>query len=295
VTFLDTNASGAQGSGMIDATGNAEFPAHYYFGAGTHTITASYWGDNSYNSSKSATISFMVQKAGTTTSVTTNSNSISAGSVNVTATIYPTTPTMAEQILDGKVTFTDASSGAVLGTTSIASFVSSSTGFLFGTASLSVPVSQLAVGGNNITASYAGGINFAGSAASNPVAVSCTAGCGNGTGQTLQLSFSGATPSTAISTAGSTSTTSVSVSPGGGFKGAVNLTCAVTGASSGDVNIPKCSFKPGTVTITDTQSVQATLTVTTTAAGTTAAAAAQGGIWSVIRGGTMVACLFFFG
>jgi hypothetical protein len=111
----------------------------------------------------------------------------------------------------------------------------------------------------------------------------------------LQLSFSGATPSTAISRAGSTSTTSVSVSPGGGFKGAVNLTCAVTGASSGDVNIPKCSFKPGAVTITDTQSVQATLTVTTTAAGTTAAAAAQGGVWSIVRGGTMVACVLFFG
>lgn len=294
VTFLDTNTSGAQGSGMIDATGNAEFPAHYYFGAGTHTITASYWGDNSYNPSKSATIRFTVQKAGTTTSVTTNSNSIAAGSVNVTATIHPTTPTMAEQILDGQVTFTDASSGAVLGTTSVASFVSSSTGFLFGTASLSVPVSQLAMGGNSITASYAGGINFAGSAASTPVAVNCTAGCGNGTGQTLQLSFSEATPATATSPAGSASTTSVSVSPGGGFKGAVNLTCSVTG-NSGDVNLPQCSFRPATVTITDSKSVQATLTVTTTAVGTTAAAAAQGGVWSLVRGGTMVACVLFFG
>ena len=76
VTFRIRTPQGAQGSGMLDATGNAEFPLHY-FGAGTHTVTASYWGDNSYNPSNSAAISFTVLKAGTTTTVTTNANSIS--------------------------------------------------------------------------------------------------------------------------------------------------------------------------------------------------------------------------
>jgi predicted membrane metal-binding protein len=62
------------------------------------------------------------------------------------------------------------------------------------------------------------------------------------------------------------------------------------------VNIPKCSFNPGTVMITNSQSVQSTLTVTTTAAGTTAAADASGNQgWSAIRGGAMLACLVLFG
>jgi hypothetical protein len=109
------------------------------------------------------------------------------------------------------------------------------------------------------------------------------------------LSFNASTPATAASN-GSMTTTPVLVTPSGGFTGAVNLTCSVTGTNPGDVNIPKCSFNPGTVTITNTQAVQSTLTVTTTAAGTTDAAdASRSGIWSAVRGGTMLACVLLFG
>jgi hypothetical protein len=127
------------------------------------------------------------------------------------------------------------------------------------------------------------------------VVVSCTAGCGNGTGQTLGLSLGGSAPATLVSTPGSTSTTIVSVNPGGGFRGAVKLTCSVAGTSSGDVNIPTCSFSPATVTITNTQAAQSTLTVTTTAAGTTAIADSHSGVGSALRGGAMLACLLLFG
>ena len=60
---------------MLDATGNSEFPVHY-FGVGTHTVSASYGGDNSYNPGTSAPVSFTVQKAATVASVTTNVNSL---------------------------------------------------------------------------------------------------------------------------------------------------------------------------------------------------------------------------
>ena len=63
---------------------------------------------------------------------------------------------------------------------------------------------------------------------------------------------------------------SVSVIPGGGFTGAVKLSCSVTGSNSGDQNIPTCSFNPATVTIANTDAAQATLTVTSTPAWTTA-------------------------
>jgi hypothetical protein len=157
-------------------------------------------------------------------------------------------------------------------------------------------MSQLTLGSNNIVATYNGDANFTASAASTPVVVACTAGCGNGTGQTLLLTFGTSTPASAVRAAGATSTTPVSVGATGGFAGAVNLTCSVAGTQSSDVNVPKCSFNPATVTITSSQSMQSSLTVTTTAAGTTAAADASGNqLWSGIRGGAMLACLLFFG
>jgi hypothetical protein len=70
----------------------------------------------------------------------------------------------------------------------------------------------------------------------------------------------------------------------------------VAGTSSGDVNIPKCSFNPAAVKITNSQPVLSTLTVTTIAAGTTAAAdASVSHVWSAVRGGAMLACLLCFG
>lgn len=296
VAFTDTAAQGAQGSGMLDATGNAEFPLHY-FGAGTHTVTASYWGDNSYNASTSAAVSFTVVKAGTITSVTTNVNSIYSGSVVVTASVRPSVTNSIGQLPNGTVTFTDKTTGAVLQTIGGLNTVQDpSTGAYYGTLAIEVPASQLILGSNGIVATYNGDTNYTASVAPAAAVVACTAGCGNGTGQTIALSFNASTPSTATSNGGSMTTTPVLVTPGGGFTGGVNLTCSVTGTNPGDVNIPKCSFNPGTVTITNTQAVQSTLTVTTTTAGTTDAADASGsGVWSAVRGGTMIACVLLFG
>jgi hypothetical protein len=151
------------------------------------------------------------------------------------------------------------------------------------------------MGNNSITVTYNGGTNFAASAASAPVVVTCTAGCGNGTGQTLQLAFYQSTPASHEISAGTTSTTPVSVLPSGGFTGAVNLTCSVTGTKNNDVNIPQCSFNPAAVTIANTSSVQSTLTVTTTAAGTSAAVTGQNRIWTATRSGLALACIVFLG
>jgi subtilase family serine protease len=296
VTFTDATAQGAQGSGMLDATGNAEFPVHY-FGAGTHTVTASYWGDNSYNPSTSAAVTFTVEKASTTASVTTNINSLYSGSVVVTAAVRANFADSSVPLPSGSITFTDRTSGAVLGSTSgLSALQDPTTRAYFSTGSIEVPVTQLAMGSNSIVATYNGDANYMASAASAPVAVACTAGCGNGSGQTLTLSFTTNTPATATSGAGAMSTAAVSVIPGGGFAGAVNLTCSVTGSNSGDVDIPKCSFNPAAVTIAGGKTGESTLTVSTTAAGTTAAAdASHSGIWTAVRGGAMLGCMLCFG
>ncbi|MFL6302489.1 MAG: Ig-like domain repeat protein [Candidatus Sulfotelmatobacter sp.] len=300
VSFSDATAQGAQGSGMLDASGNAEFPLHA-LGAGAHTVTASYWGDNSYNPSTSGAVTFIVQKAGAAVSVTANTSSISGGLVTLTAAVRPSIASSFAQLPSGTVTFIDKSSGAALGTSgSLTMTQDPSTGTYFSTAVIDVPVAQLTLGSNSLVATYNGDANFTASTGSAPVVVACTAGCGNGTGQSLVLTFGTSTPASAVSPAGTTSATPVSVGATGGFTGAVNLTCLVTGTRSSDINIPTCSFSPGKVTITNSQDVQSMLTVTTTAAGTTAAADASGNRgWSVlhdvVRGGSMLACLLFFG
>jgi hypothetical protein len=296
ITFADSAASqAAQGSGMLDATGNAEFPTHY-FGVGTHAVTASYWGDSSYNASTSVPVSFIVQKAGTVAAVTTSANSIDTGTLTITAAIRPGVANFVAPPPNGTVTFTDATNGTVLGTASAATVARDpATGAYYSTASLDVPVTQLVLGSNNIVASYNGDADFLPSAASTPAVVACTAGCGNGTGQSLTLSFTqGTSTAAAGSNANVASTMMVSVLPGGGFTGAVKLSCTVSGSKSDDVNIPTCSFNPGTVTITNAQSVPSTLTVTSTPAGVTTAAS-DGHIWSMARGGAMLACVLIFG
>jgi pro-kumamolisin-like protein/Big-like domain-containing protein len=296
VSFVDTNPYPGSGGGILDATGNAELPSHYNFQAGPHSITASYGGDNSYNSSTSPSVTFTVQKAGTTTSMSADAKTIFAGSVNVSANINPTTPQYYGQLLDGQTTFTDKTTGAVLGTaTYIDSLVNTSTGLLYGQAMLSVQASQLVLGDNNIVATYGGGINFTSSTASTPVVINCTAGCGNGTGEFLELAFFASTPQSHIISRGTTSTTPVEVSGFGGFTGAVNLTCSVTGTRSSDVSAPQCSFNPATVTITGAIGVNSTITVTTTAFGKSAAVVSGSRALLAVRGCLIFACFILAG
>ncbi len=286
VTFSDTSAAqGAQGSGMVDATGNAEFPLHY-LGAGIHTVTASYWGDDSYNPSASAAVTFTVQKAVTTASVSTSVSSIDSGTLLVTGTIRPGLASPAPPP-NGQITFTDTTSGKVLGTAGV-SAGRDTTGAYLSAASIEVPVDQLLLGSNNIVATYGGDANFLASAAAAPAVVACTAGCGNGTGQTLGLSLGTPAAATGNGAAG-TSTMIVSVTPGGGFTGAVKLSCSVSGSKSGDVNIPTCGFTPATVTITNSQSAQATLTITSSSGGTATAST------RTALGGAVLACALLFG
>lgn len=292
VSFTDTGLGGS-GAANVDATGNAELPVHYTFGGGSHSITATYIGDESYKQSTSASISFTVEKGATTTSFSSSANSIISGTLTLTATVNPVIPNHLSPALDGTLTFTDTTTNTVLATVGVTQAGNSSAGFS-GTALTDVAVTQFALGNNTIIATYNGGSNYAASTSSTPVTIACTAGCGNGSGQSLQLAFYQSTPQSHIISAGTTSTTPVSVLPVGGFTGTVNLTCSVTGTKSGDVNIPQCSFNPATISITDTNSVQATLTVTTIGAGTSAALE-PGNYWSATRRALALACVIFIG
>jgi hypothetical protein len=159
------------------------------------------------------------------------------------------------------------------------------------TALLQLTPQQLLLGANPITATYPGDTNFAASAPSAPITITCTAGCSNGTGQTLSLSFGG---STGIVAPGGSLAFTVNVAENGGFAGAVNLTCSVKGKNAGDINLPTCSFNPAQVTLTSDQYVSSTLTVKTTAPVTSTLAYPASNRWWATGSGAM-ACVLLFG
>jgi subtilase family serine protease len=108
-----------------------------------------------------------------------------------------------------------------------------------------------------VTATGTGGV-----AGTAPISVNVTST------STATLSVSGL-PIT-ITLPATTGSSAITVTPGGGFTGAVNLTCAVTGPT-GAVSIPTCAFTTTPVTISGATAATSTLNVTaasTTSAGT---------------------------
>ena len=117
----------------------------------THTVTARYLGDSNFALSTSAEVSQVVNKANTTTSVTTAPNpSVFGESVTLTASVAAIAPGAGTPT--GTVTFYSGSSS--LGTATLSG----------GTASLTT--SALNVGTHSITATYNGDESFNGSTSS---------------------------------------------------------------------------------------------------------------------------------
>ncbi|HEX4032123.1 MAG TPA: chitobiase/beta-hexosaminidase C-terminal domain-containing protein [Terracidiphilus sp.] len=96
-----------------------------------------------------------------------------------------------------------------------------------------------------------------------------------------------------IVTDGSSTTATITVTPSGGFTGSVHLACAVTTGPSGAANPPACSVNQPS-SITGSQPVTATLTITATSQ--TAAAVKRGPVMRMLKfgGGGMLAALLFF-
>ena len=140
VTFRDGSTN--LGSSTLNAAGVATLPTAA-LAAGTHTITAQYNGDSTYSGSTSAGLSQTVNKANTTTALTSNRNPSNPGQpVIFKATISPSTATGTVQFFDGTT---------LLGTSTVNG----------GSASLST--SSLTAGPHAITAQYSGNSNYNGS------------------------------------------------------------------------------------------------------------------------------------
>lgn len=293
VVFSDS-FPGDQGGGVtLDATGNAEIAAHI-FDAGNHVISAQYLGDQSYNQSQPASLAFNV--SGAPTVVTGSSSLISPQSStwNVYAKVEPATPIRSvEPQFGGSVVFSTAK-GDMLGSGYLDGMGDGSTGF-YALAAILVEPQQLRLGDNQVTAAFSGSANFS-PATSSPFVITCTSGCGNGTGQSLELSFYSPVPDSYDLGAGTTSKTQVNVLGLGGFTGDVKLSCTATGTNSNDINLPQCSFDPATVTVVaNANAPVSTLIVTSLAPGKSAEIILRSDIGKRFSGFAMLACTLLLG
>lgn len=149
VTFSDGVTS--LGTATLDGEGTARF-ATTAFAVGAHSITASYGGDTTHEPSTSAVVVQVVNKAATTTALTSSLNpALVATDITFTATVKVVAP--GASTVTGSVTFHDGANllgaGALIGDR--ATFTTSS----------------LAVALHTITARYAGDANVTASDSSS--------------------------------------------------------------------------------------------------------------------------------
>jgi hypothetical protein len=216
-------------------------------------------------------LSFTISKAATTISL---SSTTSGNILIVTAKVGASLPVNAISPT-GLVAFTNTTTGKVLGTVVPYGPCTGATSLCV-TYAINVDSTQLAFGSSSIVAEFNGDTSFLDSGVSAPLTFTCDTRCYNVNGYTLGLPFYQSTPPDFMVAAGGTLTDPVSLEPGGGFTGAVNLTCSVKGKNAADQNIPTCSFNSAQVNITDPNvAVDTVLTLKTTAPRTTAAVPAR--------------------
>jgi hypothetical protein len=239
---------------------------------GVNTLTATYLGDNNYT------------------------NGTGTGTVTLIATSYVNFPdygptVVVNQPLTVTVTLSNPIGIAPTGTITLSSgtYTSAATALAAAAATFTIPANSLAVGSDTLTATYSGDVNYISSVGSEPVTVNPV--------PAPNIAVSGANVSvTAGATTGNTST--ITVTPSGGFTGAVTLTAAITAGPAGANDQPTLSFgTTSPVNITGTSAGTATMTVSTTASTSSCNASLESGPrapW-LTGGGAVLAFVLLFG
>lgn len=258
VTFR--NGSSTLGSPVaLSGAGTASFNSlsQSALAPASYQMVASYSGDASYNPSTSSSSSFTVTKAQVSGSLSAASSGVNySGSIALSVSIATDSigipPT-------GSVTF--MSGTKVLGTAAIQGGYSTTDGTAAGVVNTNIAGTQFPKNGvNSVTAVYAGDANYS-PATSNGIGVTVSG---------VPVPKFGLTGPTSITLAnpGDSATATITITPFGGFTGAINLTCAVT-APTGAVSAPTCTTTNGT--ITGTASSTATLSIASTSTTTAGA------------------------
>ncbi|HEX4036441.1 MAG TPA: protease pro-enzyme activation domain-containing protein [Acidobacteriaceae bacterium] len=289
-TVTYTDGAATLGTASIDSQNTASWPplssAFTVLSTGSHTVTAHYSGDASFDPSASAPATLTIVKAATSIAATdTTATVTSATSSTITVTVQ--TPVGLGATPTGAVTL--SANNSTVATISLASTLqgsgSSALWVLTGTGSVSG--AQLASGNNNVTIAYSGDANYA--ASSTAIALDNTTGGGADTPPTPAIALTNSGNLTLHAGAGSTAT--ITLTPTGGFTGPVALTCAITSSPTGATAPPTCSI-PSPLAIAGTAAATASLTIATTSATTSALDPPK---FFLAGGGAAFALVLFFG
>jgi subtilase family serine protease len=243
VAFSDSGK--ALTAGVVNTEGDAEYNSGSY-AIGAHSITASYSGDGSYNTSTASAITFTVAQvpaASIMFSVLSSQNPVQSSQPLVLTALVETGGIGATP--SGTVTFYDGTGKLNTTPATLVPGTDPSTGATAGVASYTVPA-PLPFGSSTITAIYTGDANYAGPVTSTPL--SLTVGNTSGVGGNASTTTGKASAATTSPTAG------------------VTVTATVTGASgapTGTVEVEVLGAEVGAVTLTasGTNTSTATLTV----------------------------------
>jgi sugar lactone lactonase YvrE len=150
-----------------------------------------------------------------------------------------------------------------------------------GSATFAVPAGALSAGSDTLTAQYSGDGYY-----------SAAAGTTNITVAPVVIAVSNPAPVTA----GGITTATVTFSAGSTYSGTVNLSCALIASPTGAQNLPACSLKPNSITISGGGSASTTLTVNTGGAySSSAVMGSQSQVWKAWYGGGILALGILFG
>ena len=252
VTITDNGSPLDQGTFPVNSEGSGEDQPIQLTG-GSHTLSATYSGDNSYNAPASPTTDAVtVTPAGTSTAVVPSpaSGVTTATPVTLTATI--SSQSNSATGATGNVVFKDGT--ATIGTVAAVPAGASASAGAGATATLTQTFST--TGTHSITAAYAGDQNYA---TSTSTAVNVTVSSSG----SFTIGGSAATVA-----AGSNATSTITVTPTGGFTGMVNVTCPTANLPPGVT----CSPNPLAINVTGTAAVTGNLTVAVAAPSSTTSA-----------------------
>jgi pimeloyl-ACP methyl ester carboxylesterase len=260
-----TSAAAALSGGTV----TIDIPAGQ-LAVGTDVLTASYTGDNNYNTA-----------TGT-------------GSVTVTAPPSPLTPTVNltpanngafDSSQSEAVTITVSGTGGTpTGTVTLSGsgYNSSATALSSGSVLITIPSNTFSASGSvTLTANYSGDSVY-------------TTGSGT-TNVTVNPPYKLTTSTPSSVNPGSPATATISLTADPSYSGTVALACALATSPTGASDLPTCSVTSGSpVTVTNgVASGTATVTINTTAA--TSASVGHGLTGWLGKGGTLLALLIFFG
>jgi sugar lactone lactonase YvrE len=267
-------SGGGYNSQQALANGTATFSvAAGALSVGNDTLTATYTPDarsaGDYTSATQSAVVTVTQAIGTATA---------------TMTVSPSTATITnEQPVSVSVSVAGGSGQpAPTGNVTLAGgSYSAQQPLSSGSATFAVPAGALSAGSNTLMAQYSGDGYY--SAASGTTTITVTP---------VVISVSNPAPVTA----GGITTATVTFSAGSTYSGTVNLSCALIASPPGAQNLPTCSLKPNSVTISGGGNASTTLTVNTNAPNSSSAFMGSGRqVWKAWSGGGILALGILFG